>query len=139
VPALERVRYPPKTIAGIVLVALLSLYGTIEFYSEQLERNRTSKDPYSIAIQMERLEPIRRDLPPNTPLGYISDVAPDSATILTTQFAVAPMLLVGNAPHEWVLGNFTKPQNYAEFGRTHGLTMVKAFRNGVVLYRQPHK
>ena len=120
-------------------MALLSLYGTIEFYSEQIERNRTLKDPYHIAIQVQRLEPVRRELPPNTQLGYISDVKPDSATILTTQFAVAPMLLVGNAPHEWVLGNFSKPQNYAEFGRAHGLTLVKEFANGVVLYRQSHR
>lgn len=138
-PALEKVRYPLKTIAALVLVALLSLYGTIEFYGEQLERNRTLKDPYHIAIQLERLEPVRRELPPNTLLGYISDIQPDSATILTTQFAVAPMLLVGNAPHEWVLGNFSKPQNYAEFGRVHGLVLVKEFANGVVLYRQSHR
>ena len=137
--ALENVRYPPKTIAGLALVALLSLYGTVEFYGEQRERNRTLRDPYRVAIQMERLEPVRRELPPNTPLGYISDIAPDSAIILTTQFALSPLLLVGSAPHDWVLGNFTKPQNYADFGRAHGLTLVKAFRNGVVLYRQPQK
>jgi len=136
---LENVRYPPKTIAGLALVALLSLYGTIEFYSEQLERNRTLKDPYHIAIQVERLERVRRELPPNTPLGYVSDIQPDSATILATQFAVAPLLLVGSAPHEWVLGNFSKPQDYAEFGRAHGLMLVKEFANGVVLYRQLHR
>ncbi|MCU1272907.1 MAG: hypothetical protein JWO48_338, partial [Bryobacterales bacterium] len=117
----------------------MSLYGTIEFYGEQVERNRTLKDPYHIAIQVQRLEPVRRELPPNTQLGYVSDIKPDSATILTVQFAVAPLLLVGNAPHEWVLGNFSKPQDYVEFGRAQGLTLVKQFANGVVLYRQSHR
>jgi hypothetical protein len=139
VAALDRARYPLRTIAGLGLAALLSFYGTIEFYSEQADRNRTLKDPYRIATQVQRLEPVRRELPPNTPLGYISDIQPDSATILTVQFAVAPMLLVGNAPHEWVLGNFSRPQNYVEFGRAHGLTLVKEFANGVVLYRQSHQ
>jgi hypothetical protein len=136
---LDRVRYPLKTIAGLVLTAALSLYGTIEFYGEQSERNRTLKDPYHIDAQVQRLEPVRRELPPNTPLGYISDIKPDSATILTVQFAVAPMLLVGDAPHDWVLGNFSKPQDYVDFGRAHGLTLVKDFANGVVLYRQLHR
>ena len=52
---------------------------------------------------------------------------------------VVVLLLVGSAPHEWVLGNFSKPQDYAEFGRAHGLMLVKEFANGVVLYRQLHR
>lgn len=134
----ENVRYPLKTIAGLSVAAALALYGTLGLYEEQADRNRTLQDPYHIAAQLQRFEPVRRELPPNTPLGYISDLKRDAATILTIQFAIAPILLVGDASHEWVLGNFSKPQNYVEFGRAHGLTLVKEFANGVVLYRQSH-
>jgi hypothetical protein len=38
-------------------------------------------------------------------------------------------------PAEWVIGDFSKPLDVTEFGKQHGLTLVKDFGNGAVLYR----
>ena len=133
---MENLRYPLKTIVGLSLAALLSLYGILEFYGEQSERNKTQPDPYQLAAQQERFEPLDREVPPNVSLGYVSNLKPDAAIVLGVQYSVAPRLLVVDAPHQFVLGNFSRPQDYAEFGRTRGLSLVKEFPNGVVLYRK---
>jgi len=133
---MESVHFPVRTLIGLSAAALLSLYGTLEFYGEQSDRNKVRKDPYAIERQMNRFEALRREVPPDTVLGYVSDIKPESVTVLITQFAVAPRLLVGNAPHDLVLGDFSKPQDYAEFGRARGLTLTKQFPGGVVLFRK---
>jgi hypothetical protein len=132
----ENLRYPLKTIVGLSLAAALSLYGILEFYGEQSERNRTASDPYQLAAQQERFEPLNRELAPNLSLGYVSDLKPEAAVVLGVQYSIAPRLLVVDAPHQLTLGNFSRPQDYAEVGRARGLSLVKEFPNGVVLYRK---
>jgi hypothetical protein len=40
-----------------------------------------------------------------------------------------------NPPPEWVVGDFSKPLDVVAFGKQRGLTLVRDFGNGAVLYR----
>jgi hypothetical protein len=131
-----RVRYPLRTIAGLCICAALSVYGALQFYSEQRERNRTQPDPYMLIDQERRFAPVREIVPPNALLGYVSDLATNPTLLLTAQYALAPRLVVKNPTSDWVIGNFARPQDFAAYARSHGLILVKQFPEGVILFRR---
>ncbi|HKX00630.1 MAG TPA: hypothetical protein VJN43_23015 [Bryobacteraceae bacterium] len=133
---METVRYPIKSLLGVGAAALLSLYGAFAFYGEQSTRNQVSADKYMIGIQEMRFETMKRELPRVPRLGYISDITTQPAVFLSAQYALAPALLVDSPREEWLVGNFSKPMDYAEFGRARKLVLVKDYSNGVVLYRR---
>jgi hypothetical protein len=132
---MHNLRYPLRTLAGLSITALLSLYGAIQFYGEQSERNQTQRDPYKLIDQERRFAPVREIVPPNALIGYVSDMATDPTLMLTAQYALAPRLIVKNPTSNWVIGNFARPQDFEAFARAHGLTLVKEFPDGVVLFR----
>jgi hypothetical protein len=128
-------RHSGKAILGLVIAALLSLYGTLDFYGAQIERNQAQKDAYQIGAQEQRFEALKRELGANTVAGYVSDLS-DAGILLSAQHALAPVLLVDDVPHQFVVGNFSKPLDYSEFGRARNLVLVKDFGNGVTLFRK---
>jgi hypothetical protein len=133
---MQNLRYPLRTLAGLSISALLSLYGAIQFYGEQTERNQTQRDPYKLIDQERRFAPIREIVPPNAVVGYVSDLATDPTLMLTAQYALAPRLIVKNPTSNWVIGNFAHPQDFEAFARAHGLTLVKEFPDGVILFQR---
>ena len=128
-------RYPIKTVVGLSLAVLLSLYSAWSFYGAQAGRNQGSSDPYKLAAQEQRFTTLKLALPANTVLGYVSDLQ-QPAILSTAQYWLAPFLVVDDPHLEWVVGNFTRPLDYAEFGRARQLTLVKDFSEGVVLFRK---
>jgi hypothetical protein len=133
---LQNLRYPLRTVAGLSITALLSIYGAIQFYGAQTERNQAQPDPYKLIDQERRFAPVKEIVPPNTRVGYVSDLATDVTLLLTAQYALAPRLIVKDSSAGWVIGNFTRPQDFEAFGRARGLILVKEFPDGVVLYRK---
>jgi len=126
---------PVKTLLGVSAACVLSLYAAFSFYMEQTARNKAAADPYMIGAAEARYGAVKRELPPNTVAGYVSDLS-QPAILAAAQYGLAPVLVVDNANREWVIGNFSKPLDYAEFGRARQLTLVKDFSNGVVLFRR---
>jgi hypothetical protein len=133
---MQNLRYPLRTLAGLIISALLSVYGAMQFYGEQREHNQTQRDPYKLIDQERRFAPIREIVPPNALVGYVSDLATDPTLILTAQYALAPRLIVKNPTSGWVIGNFAHPQDFEAFARAHGLTLVKEFPDGVILFQR---
>jgi hypothetical protein len=128
-------RTASRAILGLSVAALLSLYGTVDFYGKQIERNKIQKDSYHIGAQEQRFEALKRELGPNAVAGYVSDLS-DAGIVLSAQHALAPVLLVDNVPHQFVVGNFSRPMDYSEFGRARQLVLVKDFGAGVILFRK---
>ena len=128
-------RTSSRATLGLVIAALLSLYGTLDFYGAQIERNKTQKDSYQIGAQEQRFEALKRELGANAVAGYVSDLS-DAGILLSAQHALAPVLLVDDVPYQFVVGNFSKPLDYSEFGRARNLVLVKDFGNGVTLFRK---
>jgi len=126
---------PVKTLLGVSAAGILSLYTAMSFYGEQTGRNKASSDPFMIAAVEDRFAALKRAIPANTVVGYVSDVS-QPAVLSAAQYGLAPILVVDDAGREWVVGNFSKLLDYAEFGRARNLTVVKDFSNGVVLFRR---
>ena len=61
-----------------------------------------------------------------------------AALFSSAQYTLAPRLVTDQrakpAP-EWVIGDFSKPLDVVKFGQKRGLSLVKDFGNGAVLYR----
>jgi len=131
-----RVRYPLRTVVALSVSAILSLYGAMQFYGEQRQQNQIQPDPYKLIDQERRFAPVREIVPANALVGYVSDLATDPTLLLTAQYALAPRLVVKSPTSDWVIGNFARPQDFAAYARAHGLTLVKEFPDGVILFRK---
>jgi hypothetical protein len=129
-------RYPIQTILGVAIAAILSLYSVFETYSEQADRNKAAADSYHMEIQQKRFEALKPELQGVAVAGYFSDMDSVPGVFLAAEYALAPTVLADERHNEWVVGDFYKPTDYAEFGRAHNFTVVKDFSQGVVLFRR---
>jgi hypothetical protein len=125
---------------GVAAAAALSLWGVIEYFGFETAYQRQYRDPYKIAAQAARLEGARATVPEDAILGYLTDLeqgsAAASALFNGAQYALAPRILRQDTARTEVLGNFTRPEDYAALGRQHGLVVERDFGNGVVLFRK---
>lgn len=130
--------YPPRLKAALVAAALVALWGALESFQLENQANNLH-DPYMVNDQPRRLTAVMQIVPQTAIVGYVSDLAdkPDAwlAIFNSARYTLAPRLLVDGTDREWVLGNFTKPGDYAGVGREHGIEIVQDFGDGVVLYR----
>jgi hypothetical protein len=69
-------------------------------------------------------------------VGYVSDLGGEAGILLAAQYALVPVLLVERPPGGLVVGNFSRPTDFAEFGRAHGLVLLKDYGAGVTLFRK---
>jgi hypothetical protein len=136
----EQVRYPARVVAGIAAAILVCLWGAFQSYGTESAYQRQSPDPYQISAQFLRLGPVLSAVPENAVLGYVTDAEAgsvvDSALLASAEYVLAPRLVTRGANHDWVLGNFTRPADFAAFGKGLGLRMQQDCGNGVVLYRK---
>ena len=134
--------YPLALMASIVISALLCLIGSVEYYRFESAYQEQNRDPYLISAQFVRFEPLLSSVSQRAELGYLTDAQPgsvtDSAMFLGAQYVLAPRLLSKGAANEWVLGNFSRPADFAAVGRSNGLRLQQDFGNGVVLFRRDH-
>jgi hypothetical protein len=141
--ALEAKRYPPRTVAGVAAMCLLSIWGALQYYSAEAAYQRENRDPYMIAEQMTRFAPLAAVVPAGAVLGYLTDAEPgsvaDSTLFTSATYALAPRLVERGVAHDFVLGNFTRPSDFAAIGRSSGLRLEQDFGNGVVLFKKEHQ
>ena len=130
--------YPLAVIAGVVLLSLLCLWGSFESYGFEAVYQRQNSDPYLVGQQFVRLEALLSAVPERAELGNLTDASPgsttDSAMFLGAQYVLAPRLLEKGAAHDLVIGNFTRPDDFAALGQRYGLRLQRDFGNGVVLF-----
>ena len=137
-----RFDYPTRVKTGIVLLLLLALYGSSTPFRQvtQLRANRRAegRDPAVdwIAEYEQRFETIKRDLPPDAVVGYVTDQPPDPAMDLRlAQYALAPVIVSRTGQTELVVGNFHDPAQMPGIVRQKGLVLVKDYGQGVALLR----
>jgi len=131
-----------QVLAACAAVALLALWSTVSFRGASEELAGPNADVYKIGEQAARFQELASALPATGMVGYVSD-APAGQTLAAVlyggaQYTLAPRLItdqsVKPAP-EWGIGDFSKPLDVVQFGKDRGLTLVKDFGNGAVLYR----
>ncbi len=131
-----------QVVIACSAVVLLALWGTVNFYGATADLAGTGADVYKVGEQATRFQYVASALPATGVVGYVSDV-PLSERLGAVmhdgaQYALAPRVVTDKPlkpDPEWVVGNFSKPLDMVQFGRARGLTLVKDFGNGVVLYR----
>ena len=132
-----------RITAGMLAACLVCLWGAFEYSAAESEYQHQNHDPYLIADQATRFAAFASSVPRNAILGYLSDAAAgsvaDSTLFTSATYALAPRLIERGAGREYVLGNFTRPADFAALGRSHGLRLQQDFGNGVVLFRKEPK
>jgi hypothetical protein len=135
-----RIEYPVVAKAAVALAALLSLWGSFEYSGLESAYQQQFHDPYQITAQFSRLDSVQSAIPEKAILGYLTDAVPGSvvgdAMFNGAQYVLAPRVLQKGTAFELVLGNFTKPADFAAVGRAQGLVLERDFGNGVVLFRR---
>jgi hypothetical protein len=107
-----------------------------------VEIRAAAGDPYGVRLQQARLQNVISSLGAIRVVGYLQEPSLDFATSarkqLGAQLAFAPRMLVRQArfPQQWVVGDFGRPIDLAEFARTHGLHVVRNFGGGIVLFER---
>jgi hypothetical protein len=137
----QSVSYPSWLTAGVAAVILLSLAAAFQSYRSADAYARAYQDPYMINAQPQRLREARDYLPDRAQVGYLSDlsfeVTAGSAAYFGVMYALTPRLVTRSADnHEWVVGNFSHPLDFAAAGRDHHLEVFKDLGNGIVLFRR---
>jgi hypothetical protein len=132
--------FPFRIQASVILAALVSLWSAIAHYGAESEYQKQNRDPYQLAAQAARLAGVREATPEKTTLGYVTDAEPGgvlaAAMFSGAQFVLAPRLLRQDAAQDRVLGNFSRPADFAALGGRSGLGIERDFGNGVILYRR---
>jgi hypothetical protein len=135
-----RIEYPLAAKAAVTLAALLSLWGSFEYSGLESAYQQQFRDPYQVAAQFPRFESVQSAIPEKAILGYLTDAVPGSvvgdAMFNGAQFVLAPRVLQKSTALDLVLGNFTKPADFAALGHSQGLRLERDFGNGVVLFRK---
>jgi hypothetical protein len=132
-------RYPFAVVASVAAVPLLCLYGAFASLTFESAYQQQSPDPYKVAQQVKRFEQVAAIVPKDAELGYVTDAQTgsviESAMFLGAQYALAPRLLMKDpAKATQVLGNFSRPGDFAAFGSSRGLRIQQDFGHGVVLF-----
>ncbi len=127
--------------AGAAAVAALAVFASLNSYQVSQQVSARFPDAYGVAAAAGRMDGALQMIPPAAVIGYLSDLPFDqpggAAGFMAAQHAVAPRALVNDKSQgEWVLGNFAHPGDFAALGAEAGLTMVRDFGNGVVVYRR---
>lgn len=135
------VRYPLRTLCGLALFALLALAMIRGNFRAETLLTKGEQDPNGVLAHAARFRDTGFSLPPVPIVGYLSDwpyeVPRGAAAYLIAQYELAPVLLAYNhATFEYVVGNFSPAYDYAPLAKSHNLLPVKAFSNGLVLFRR---
>jgi len=127
---------------GALSVAALAVFASLNSYQVSQQVAERYPDAYGVAAAQQRMEGALKILPASGLIGYLSDMPlgqnAGTAAFLAAQYAVAPRALapVGQSQTEWAIGNFSRAADFAALGAQAGLTMVRDFGNGVVVYRR---
>lgn len=124
-------------------VAVLAVAGAFTSYQVSAAYAGQYPDAYGGGRALIRFAPLEGRVPANVELGYFTDLDGSqpafAPAFLAAQYAVAPRVLVfldGQEHPEWAVGNFSRPQDFAESGAARGYAMVADLDNGVVLFHR---
>jgi len=130
-----------RSSIGAVGVAALAVFASLSSYQVSQQVAARFPDAYGVTGAEQRMAGALEILPATGVVGYLSDLPLNqnagTAAFLAAQYALAPRALVADpSKTEWVVGNFSRATDFAALGMQSGLSMVRDFGNGVVVYRR---
>ena len=136
-------RYSVSALIGVGAGLVFGLLGSLIFYQIATADSRVNSDSFQVGFQHVRLRQLVAELPPESIVGYVSDLpvggAEDLALFLGARYVLAPRLLVradSSAKPEWVLGNFYRNVDPAPYAAGRHLRVAKIYGPGVVLFQR---
>jgi hypothetical protein len=139
-----------RTWAALILLIGVALYANLNllFSRIQLYQNLPQTDP--VSIHEQRIEQIKKIMPPTSVLGYVTTVENEKifldernlinveflAQYYLTQYTLAPVFVYNSPEYPFVVGNFLDGPADPEWIRKKGLTPLKDFGDGLILYRK---
>jgi len=141
---------PYRTWVALILLIAIAVYANLNllFSRIQLYPDLPQTDP--VSIHEQRIEQIKKVMPPTPVLGYVTTVENEKifpnernlvnveflAQYYLTQYTLAPVFVYNSPGHPYVVGNFLDGPADPEWIRTKGLTPLKDFGDGLILYRK---
>jgi len=139
-----------RIVAALVLLIAVTVFANLSllFSRGQHYPNLPQVDP--VSIHEQRIEQIRKIMPPTPVLGYVTTVENEKlfldernlrnveflAQYYLTQYTLAPVFVYNSPDYPLVVGNFLDgPADPERIGKK-GLTPLHDFGNGVMLYRR---
>jgi hypothetical protein len=134
---------PSLVIGAAFIVAVLGAGGALNSYQVSARYAEQLPDAYGGEHAQTRFAPLVERVPASAELAYFTDLEPGQAAydsaFLGAQYAVAPRVLVllhGQPPPEWAVGNFSKPSDFSAAGDAKGYAMIADLGQGVILFRR---
>ena len=141
---------PYRIVAALVLLIAVTVFANLNLLFSRVQHyaNLPQMDP--VSIHEQRIEPIRKIMPPTPVLGYITTVENEKlfldernlrsveflAQYYLTQYTLAPVFVYNSPDYPLVVGNFLDgPADPERIGKK-GLTPLHDLGNGVMLYRR---
>jgi hypothetical protein len=141
---------PYRTWAALILLIAIAVYANLNllFSRIQLYPNLPQTDP--VSIHEQRIEQIKKVMPPTSVLGYVTTIENEKillnerslrnveflAQYYLTQYTLAPVFVYNSPEYTFVVGNFLDGPADSEWIRKKGLTPLKDFGDGLILYRK---
>ena len=136
-------KIPAAVHAAAAGVLALALWGAIANYDQEsaFQSQTRNRDPYLIQASEDRFAGLRQAVPESVVLGFLTDASGTLASVLfgSAQYALAPRLLEMDTKPDLVLGDFSRPADFAGLGGKLGLRIQHDFGNGVILYYRPQE
>lgn len=130
---------PARVKVATALLALSVLYSIVpEYFRTRVSAKIT---PSQIALYGRRFAALRKALPAQGVVGYVTDGEGDDAIweYYQAQYHLAPVLLEKSSDHELVVGNFKRPAVDANWLASQDLTLLQNFGDGVMLFARKTK
>ncbi len=129
--------YSSRLTLGILFLAffsMLSIWGQFADNLKELSPNPSLSTHDSVSLYEQRFTEVKRILPEQGVVGYLSDTAADSAEFYMTQYALSPLIIDKSQPHELVIGNFANRNLDPKMLTYMSLNVRADFGNGVKLF-----
>jgi hypothetical protein len=125
---------------GVCLIILFALVSNMRLLGRAVHDLAALTQPDEITEYEARFRQLKQVLPADARVGYVADARPGEARsqpfmrYLLTQYALLPVIVLRDSHQPLIVGNFYSA-NGIDGETTRGLTLIRDFGNGVMLFR----
>jgi len=135
--------YPIRVRVGLLLMLAFTLVSNVQLLRIATSGYATVAETDEITRYEAHFQELKKVLPPHGVVGYIADPNPESVIhdtpyfkrYVLTQYSLSPVIVVDNIEPELIIGNF-HPATNSKRVSIPGLTLIKDFGDGVMLFRR---
>jgi hypothetical protein len=127
---------------GVCLIILFALVSNMRLLGRAVHDLTALTQPDEITEYEARFKQLKQVLPPHARVGYVTDARRQDGEsrsrpfmrYLLTQYALLPVIVLRDSHQPLIVGNFYSA-NGIDAETTRGLTLIRDFGNGVMLFR----